>query len=375
MHVVLSLNSGGLENVVFNLAANVDRKTFDVSVCCIDEFGILENKFKKLDINLVLLKRKKGGTDWLLCQKLAKLLKEQKVDILHTHNFAPNLYGAIAGRLSYTPKIIATYHNKRFFEDLNIKRLIVFKMLYYMNHVNVFVSEDAKYLAIKTSKISPNRITVIHNGVDINKFSLEKKKKDLLNELNINDGEFVIGTISRLSKEKNLATLLRLYRNILTRYNKCKLLIIGDGPEKEELIKKAFDLRIISKTIFTGYREDIPELLNIMDLFIMTSLTEGISLTLLEAMSARKAVIATMVGGNKEIITDGHSGILVKIKDIDTIVDKVIDLINDKEKRNIFTFNARRKVIQEFSLEKMVGKYNTLYLSTYKPPGALRPTL
>jgi len=362
LHLLLSLKVGGLENVVYNLVGNLDRTIFNVSVCCIDEFGELEHNLRDLNIYLALLKRKEQGIDWLLSLKLARLLKEKHIDIIHTHNFSPNFYGSIAGRLSGVSKIITTQHNKRFFEEFNKKRLLVFRTLYYLNHKIVFVSKDAKDLAIKTINIPSRKVTVIHNGIDVNRFRPKVKDKALLNEFRIKD-EFIIGTVGRLSKEKNIVTVLKAFKQVLKKKNNIKLLIVGDGSEKATLVKESSRLNIDSQVIFAGYREDIPDLLNIMDIFVMPSLTEGISLTLLEAMATEKPVIVTKVGGNVEIIDDGYSGIFVKPGDIEGIVDKLNDLFSDPLKKRQIAFNARQKVLKDFSLESMVNKYTSLYLS------------
>ena len=363
--MVLSLNPGGLENVVLSLAGHTDKERFNVSVCCLDEFGDLEEKFRELDINLIFFKRKRRGTDWLLPIKLSRLLRREHIDIVHTHNYSPNFYGAIASRLYCDLKTITTQHNKRFFEELNKKRQAAFRALYYLTDRIVFVSEDAKNLAIKKTKISSKKVSVIHNGIDTNKFRPGAKKRTLLNELGIGN-EFVIGSISRLSKEKDLATILKAYKLVLEKRENIKLLIVGDGPEKASLVRDCFDLKVNSSIIFTGYRDDIPDLLNILDLFVMTSITEGISITLLEAMAAKKPVIATEVGGNTEIIEDRHSGFLVKPKDVVSIANKSISLINDPKERARISLNARRQVIEKFSLERMVEKYESLYFSNSK---------
>ena len=362
LHLVLSLNIGGLEHIVYNLTSRLDKTRFNVFICCLDEFGNLKDKFKNLNIDPILLKRKERGVDWLLPIKLARIIKQKQINIIHTHNFSPNFYGSIAGQLSLVPKIITTQHNRRFFERLSFKRLLVFRVLYYLNHKIIFVSENAKDLAIKITKIPSKKLMIIHNGIDTNTFQPKPKKKVLLNELGIND-EFIIGTVSRLSKEKDISTLLKAFKYILEKEKNIKLLIVGEGPEKAALIKEAFRLNINSHVIFAGYREDIPDLLNIIDIFVITSLTEGISLTLLEAMAAQKPVVATRVGGNTEVIENGHSGILVEPKNVEIIANRLIDLIYDSKKRAYIAFNARRRVLKKFSLEKMVDAYTKLYLS------------
>lgn len=363
LHVVLSLNVGGLEKVVLNLAKYLDGELFNLSICCLDEFGGLEQDFREFDVDLVLVKRREIGTGFIILTKLMRLIKDKEIDVIHAHNFSPSFYAAIAGRLCNVSNIVTTYHNRRFFEEISSKRVFAFRALCHLNHETTFVSNDAREIAINTCKIPHNKVSVIHNGIDTNEFRPRQKSRSLLDEFDLRD-KIIIGSVGRLSKEKNILKLLRAYTHVRDKIESIRLLIVGDGPEKADLIEEAKRLDISSHVIFAGYRENIAELLNTMDIFVMTSSTEGISLTLLEAMATQKAVIATRVGGNPEVIRDGHTGILVAPNDLGSLLYNLNLLIQDDDKRKQLGYNAREAIIEKFSIEKMVNKYGNHYFKT-----------
>jgi glycosyltransferase involved in cell wall biosynthesis len=175
------------------------------------------------------------------------------------------------------------------------------------------------------------------------------------------DDEFVVGHIGRIAKEKDQLTLIRAFLRVIKEIEKVKLVIVGDGPRKHHLMDTVSKLHLEDKVIFTGSRSDIPVLLSIFDLFVLSSITEGTSLTLLEAMTAKVPIIATDVGGNSNVISNGFNGFLVPSQDPKALAEKIVYLIRNKNIRLSVIDNGEKVIKDRFSIEKMLGKYKEVY--------------
>jgi glycosyltransferase involved in cell wall biosynthesis len=171
-----------------------------------------------------------------------------------------------------------------------------------------------------------------------------------------------VGIVARLSQEKGHKVLINAFKQVSQKLN-AKLLIIGDGPLKETLMQQVQDLQIQDRVLFLGFRKDIPQLLAMIDLFVLSSFTEGISLTLLEAMASGKPVVATMVGGNPEVVVNRKTGYLVPAGDATSMAEMMISLLGDHQKRQEMGIAGRERVIEYFSMENMNAGYTKLYMT------------
>ena len=360
MHIVLSLNTGGLERVVINLLKGMDQNVYNLYLCCLEEPGILIHEAEKIGVKVLTLNKKKAGIDYKSIFNLAKALKEYKIDIVHTHNPGSHFYGAIAGKIAKVPVIINTKHGRN--PSYSRWNLIQKKLLSYITDKIVAVSEDARKMAIEIEKIPHRKVTTILNCIDIDKYNVKVDKELKRQELGISKDDFVIGIVARLSPEKDHNTLLDAFRHVLDKSGQnVKLVIVGDGILKEELKQKSRILSITDNTIFLGERHDVPELLATFDLFVLPSLTEGISLTLLEAMSAGLPIVATNVGGNPEIVIDNKSGMIVPPQNINSMANAIIRIMSDKDTAKQMGLAGKIRAQERFSIEAMVSQYEQLY--------------
>jgi len=231
----------------------------------------------------------------------------------------------------------------------------------------VVVSNEIRYRLINSIAIPNKKIIVISNSVDTDLFKpnkeLRNKKRE---ELHISDKEILIGTIGRLSAVKNYNTLVYAMSKVLEEVSNVKLIFVGNGPQYHELKKKIEGLNLSSKVFILGQRLDIVELLNAMDIFVLPSFFEGISISILEAMSVGLPVIASNVGGNPELIDDCETGFLFSPNNLDKLVQLSLQCINDPSLRNYLGINARRKALQNHSLEPMINTYAKLYIKCLK---------
>ncbi len=360
IHIVPSLETGGMENGVVNLVNNLDPLLFSFSICCLKKEGSLKGRLKK-DIAVHCLNKQKGISLFTFL-KLTKIIRQEKADIVHTHGWGGGaLYGIISAKLSGTPIIINGEHGT-LFDQTKIRR-IAQKFLSWFIDVIITVSDDLKQDLINKMGINQKKIQTIINGVDTVKFrpdeSLRTQKRI---ELGLKD-EILIGTVGRLVPVKDYQTLIKAAAQIMGEKgrDKISLVLIGDGSCRKELENTAKALNIEDKVHFLGEKDDVPSWLNAMDIFVLSSLDEGLSNTILEAMAVGKAVVATRVGGNSEIIRDKETGLLSPVGDVETLAGILTDLIENPLKIAGLGANARKSTENEFSLQFMVKNYEQVY--------------
>lgn len=354
MHLVLGLKCGGLEKVVIDLADRLNSKGYQNVICCLDEPGELADEAIEKGIKLIKLERPEKGVNLSLFLKLSRLFRKEEIEVLHTHNCAPAIYGAPAAKLAGVSAIINTRHGR--------EKKIVNRFIWNLNDNIIAVSEDAKKEFLKWNHVKEDRVEVIYNGININKYGgKEVIKDDIKMKLNIPSSVVVIGTIGRLSPEKDHHTLLKAFSIIVKSLENVNLVIVGDGILRKDLESYSLELGISEKVIFLGFREDIPDILSIFDLFVLPSETEGVSLTLLEAMAGSKPVVATDVGGNPEVVSNGETGLLVPPRDHERMAKAILHVLKDKELSDSMGGKGLERAVKHFSLDKTADSYGDIY--------------
>jgi sugar transferase (PEP-CTERM/EpsH1 system associated) len=349
LHLVLSLKIGGLEKFVIDLSENYPPGVFPEIVCLeeIGELGKFCEKFNCISLN------KKDGIDLIIIQKICKIVRDKKIQLIHTHNQGPNFYGSISGFLCGVP-VVHTKHGQNNFE--NKKRVILDKISSFFTNKIICVSKDAENLCVDVVKIPKKKLKVILNGIDTDKFRPRKDRKLLFNE-----NDIIIGNVARLAEEKDHHTLLKATK-ILREWNyNIKVVIIGDGILREKLEGIARDYELNNDVVFLGMRNDIDQIVPEFDIFVLSSTSEGTPLTLLEAMSCGLPVIATDVGGNPEVVNDGETGFIIPPSDPTAIALKLKLLINDPGLRQKMGKDGRIRAIEKFSIKKTAREYFDLY--------------
>lgn len=360
MQITHDLAIGGLQQVVVNICRTIDREKFDISVLCLRNLGEFVPEIEKLGIKVLFLPQKETGTDYLSFLKVAKILREEKIDIIHTHNTQPFIDGTIGAIMSGVKTIVHTDH-ARAFPDKR-RYMIAERFLSRFAYRVVGVSEKTSDDLMKYEKISPRKIMTIPNGIDGNRFKIkvdrEKKKK----ELGLTTEGPVIGLASRLTSQKGIPFLLRAMSEILAAIPDAVLIIAGEGRIEDELKKEALDLQIADHVRFIGPRMDMPELLKLFDLYVMPSLWEGLPMVLLEAMAAGCPIVSTNVGGIGTAIQHGINGSLVNSQDSDALAKEIVRVLKDKELRSKYVANGLDIFEKQFSASKMTRQYEKLYL-------------
>ncbi len=359
MHVVYGLKVGGLENVVVNLVNTLDRTRFNPVVCSMSSHRDLTTILKKGHIKTIHLNYNGRHVKYLLPIRLAGLIRREKVKILHTHNLAGFIYGVPAGIIAGVPVIIHTEHGCNFPE----KHLIVFLRKIFSKFIDqiVLVSYNLRKAFFSFEKMDETKMTVIWNGIDEKRFGRKFEKNRLRSQYRYQQDDLLVGIVARLEPIKNHIMLLRGIRRVLQDVPGCRLLVIGDGSERERLVDLSKELDLQKYVRFFGERNDIPELLSIIDLFVLVSLSEGISLTLLEAMATGLPIIATKVGGNPELIRDGINGILIESGDENRLVAAIIEMLKNPVKRRTMGQQGYGLFQKYYTLDTSTKQYEQLY--------------
>ncbi len=365
MHLLHSLETGGLEKGTATLVNNMKPEMFESSICCLAGFGPSLKLIKKEEIKIFDMKTGDSHEPFLFL-RLAKLFKEQRIDILHAKGWPALFDGVLGARIAGIPVVIYSEHGKNIddFYEIKKRRVWTRRLLAPLIDRIVTVSEELKRGLVEVTGLNGKRIVCIHNGVEFPDIYVENEEKR--KELGIGQGDILVGTVGRLDPVKNFDIFIRSAKEILDEFPMVKFLLIGDGPIREDLRLLVSELGLSKNIILSGERNDVAELLKVMDIFVLPSKSEGLSNTILEAMSAGLPVIATNVGGNPELVIDGTTGVLIQPDDVSVLAAAIIDLLRDDEKRKKMGDAGFVKAKKEFSIEKMVRSYEELYLSWYE---------
>lgn len=356
IHVVNSLACGGLEQMALQLVRKLNEAGIPSDIVCLAQKGELAAEAEKCGITVKSLE-KTCGFDFGLILRLAKVCRELGGDIIHTHNFAPLIYGTLAAKLC-GKKCLNTRHGRT--DDKT------YPFIWHLNDYIVPVSEDTRAHLLKHNSISPDKLKVIYNGVDLALYSAGAGKTEIETtraQIGVAPQSFVIATVGRLSPEKDHLTLLKAFKKLRKKKMEGDLLIVGDGPLRAKLEQAAVQHEVADRVKFLGFRDDVVKILRASDVFVLSSYREGLSLSVLEAMACSKPVVATKVGGTPEMIIDGETGYLVPCGFPERIEVAVMKLYINRETARQIGENARRKVEETFNLKKMVEGYRALYES------------
>lgn len=355
-------SGGGPEKTILLSCEKIDKNRFDmICVYLKDEkdtsFNITRRaKEKKLSFYEIIERRR---VDWHAIRKIVNLLKKRQIDILHCHDYKSDILGFFISRVC-SVKLVTTIHGwiRR---DLKEKIYVWLdeKFLRYFDKI-ICVSEVMKKYLLDIG-IAQEELIMIHNAIDAEDFKNDERIQDIRNKLSIPKDVPIIGAIGRLSKEKDLESLLLVIKNITSQIKNIRCLIVGEGSEEENLSLLTEKLGIDRNVFFLGQRDDIKRIYKTIDVLVSTSITEGLSNTILEAQAMEIPVVATDVGGNREIIEDNINGFLYKPKDVDNIARGIITLLLDKNKSSQFTKEGRRKICREFSFDERMRKVEKLY--------------
>lgn len=350
-HVSLGLNTGGLERLLVDFARFHDPEQTEMQFVALRDVG--QPAVEIRECGSVVHELQARGGRFNSIRRLAKLFREIQPDIVHTHNAYPHFHATLAARWAGVPGVVHTRHGQRYGESWRLRW--EFRLASRFADQIVAVSEDAARLSRLQDRIPGDKIHCIWNGIDTARFSYRGPA----------DSPVAI-SVARLSYEKDFPTLLRAVRIALALVPNFKLRIVGDGGERHRLEQLAAELQLGSAVEFLGERRDIPELLSQAGFFVTSSLTEGISLTLLEAAAVGLPILATRVGGNPEIVIDGVTGRLVPSACPERLATGIVELCRLQPMWRDMGQQGRQRVLEHFDARQMIGHYELLYADLMK---------
>ena len=365
-HVIYHLDVGGLENGLINLINHIPPNRYRHAIICQKGYTDFRQRITRNDVEIIAL-NKQEGIDFKLYLNLFKALRQLNPDIVHTRNL-----GTMEAQLfAVAARVKARVHGEhgRDIFDLNgqnRKYNLLRKFISpFINHF-ITVSKDLETWLIQTIGVPPNKITQIYNGVDNNRFHTSLNKHIKLSPLGFFDeNTFVIGSVGRMAAVKDYPTLVHAFIHALksepSARKDLRLLIVGDGISRNECIEIARKANIESLVWFPGERTDIPALMQSMNLFVLPSLGEGISNTILEAMSCGLPVVATHVGGNIELVKEGVTGKLIEPGNQNEMAEAILTYYTNTQLVKDHGNAARQQIEQNFSMDAMVNAYLSVY--------------
>jgi sugar transferase (PEP-CTERM/EpsH1 system associated) len=361
VHLIYRLDFGGLETLLVDCINHMPPERYRHAIVCLTDYTAFADKITRPDVELVAL-HKQPGLGLGIHAKLFKLLRELRPAVLHTYNFACAEY-AVPAWAAGVPVRIHAEHGRDASDPqgLNRKHNFLRRALVPFIDRYVPVSHDLARWLDKVVGIPAAKSELIMNGVDTVRYAPQLPAASLPWAA----GPFVIGTVGRLQDVKDQATLIEAFALLCARRpaarNDLRLAIVGDGPLRERLAQKAQDAGVLELVWFPGARNDIPELMRSFDVFALSSIAEGTPVTLLEAMSCGRPVVATNVGGIPEVVQDGVNGALVPASNPQALAEALGRYVDDRARVAAHGAAAREKIERHYSVAAMVGAYTALY--------------
>lgn len=366
LHIIYKLDTGGLENGLINLINHLPRHQYQHTILSLTTASEFKKRIQNKNVTIICLNKDPGPLH-LYYRKIWKIIRQINPDIVHTRNLSA-IECQIVAAFSKIRYRIHSEHGRDIgdIQGTNRKNIVLRRLMKPFIHHFIALSYDIKKYLMNKIKIPEDQISLIYNGVDTHKFKPMYGGPNLAKHVRSNVSFVSIG---RIQKVKNFPMLISAAKILLDKLkdknikSNFSVHIIGDGPELLHCKNLASHFGVVEFIKFYGHQENISEILNELDVFILPSLVEGISNTILEAKSCGLPVIATDVGGNSEIINlhDEQDGILVPSSNPKVLADAMLQFIENSELINQMGKNARISAINHFSLEAMVNKYHKVY--------------
>ncbi len=353
---------GGLEKKLFEFVSLIDRRRFDVSICCLKEGGYFREPFKQLGVPFYD-KLMRGRFDIFAYNKLSRIIRGERVDIIYSFAHANTvLLSHLAMRRRLVSAWIVSLHATGSPAGGRLIDPITKRLLGGVSRFIAVAHEHKKYL-VEVEGLPGNKIDVIHNGVNVQKYRPGPSNPSLEKELDIVEGDRVVTTIASLNRRKRHDLLLQAAATVVKRHPRARFLLVGGGPERDRLQQTAQDLGVAQRVTFAGIRDDVDDILRASELFVLSSMrgTETFPNVLLEAMASGLPVVSTDVGSVRELVSDGESALVVPPEDPDRLARAIDDLLSNAEKSRSFGATGRRIVEERFTIEQMCEKREGLF--------------
>ena len=373
LHVITHLPIGGAQDNTLYTVELLNKDKYDISLSC-NLNGELVSRAKKVKhlklYDVPNLRREVSIiNDIRAFLYLYKLIKKENFNIIHTHSSKAGFLGRIAAMLNKTPIVIHTIHGFAFHDYMNSFKKNIFiyleKLSAKWTHGLVTVSNLNKKKVVDLGIAPIEKLKNIYSGIDLTLF-INEKNDQFRKELNLDSNHLLLGSVGRLSNQKDPITMIEAFCIVIKRFPNAHLTLVGEGELRDEILIKIDQLQLNGRVHLTGNKNDPWKIYHSLDLFIMSSIYEGLGRSITEALSCGVPVVCTSVEGVPEIVRDNETGILVPPKDPGALATGIINSLNDMDNAKRMAEEGRKFVNENFDVNKMVDDIDSLYDTFYK---------
>ena len=368
LHVITHLPIGGAQDNTLYTVELLNKDKYDISLSC-NLNGDLVSRAKKVKhlklYDVPNLRREVSIiNDIRAFLYLYKLIKKENFTIIHTHSSKAGFLGRIAAMFNKTPIVIHTIHGFAFHDYMNSFKKNIFiyleKLSAKWTHGLVTVSNLNKKKVVDLGIAPIEKLKNIYSGIDLTLF-INEKNDQFRKELNLDSNHLLLGSVGRLSNQKDPITMIEAFCIVIKRFPNAHLTLVGDGELRDEILIKIDQLQLNGRVHLTGNKNDPWKIYHSLDLFIMSSIYEGLGRSITEALSCGVPVVCTSVEGVPEIVRDNETGILVPPKDPGALATGIINSLNDMDNAKRMAEEGRKFVNKNFDVNKMVDDIDALY--------------
>lgn len=359
-HVLHTMHVGGAEM----LAAEYARRScqeFRVLFACLDDLGELGARLRDEGFVVEVIGRR-PGFDLGCARRLAKLFAKHDVDVVHAHQYGPFFYSSLSRLFRHGTPILFQEHGRDYPDYPRPKRKWANRVLLRPRDRVVAVGQCVRQALVENEGLDANRVEVVYNGVDLRRYELAKNERaSVREELGLASDQTLIIQVARLNRLKDHGTALRAMARLVERQPRAKLVLVGDGEERPAIERLIDSLQLVPFVTLMGSRNDVPRLLQGADIFLLSSITEGIPLTLIEAMATGLPILATAVGGNPEVVVDGATGFLVPAGNDAEMADRLERLVRSPDRAREWGIAGSHRSAERFGDTQMHAAYRSIY--------------
>jgi glycosyltransferase involved in cell wall biosynthesis len=359
LHIVEDLKVGGLEKVLASIVLSLDPSKYDVQVWCLARGGEIAQVLIEKGMSVRILQMKSYYNP-LNIVRLSLAMKRERFQLVHTHGYFAGTFGRIAAVLARVPVLIAHVHSTYY--HYSKRNLLIEKFLSYFTDRIVCVSQAVERFVTVNERICKEKTCLIYNAVDFPDPIDGAHRKKIRASLGADAEAIIIAIVASLTANKGHGFLISAFQQIFSTHPLTRLLIVGDGPLRDQLETATRQLMIDQAVVFTGIRKDVFDLLQLSDIFVLpTQIREGLGVALIEAMAVGLPVIGTGIGGIPEVIEDGENGFLVSPGSSEQLAEALKKLVNDQALRTVMGHRGRKIYEEKFTLPRMIRQIETLY--------------
>lgn len=360
LFLLQTLRTGGSERLVLDLCRYLDPDKFNCFVAAFVD-GALREKFEEMGVPATLIPIRSAKKDGLRTMRaISGIIVRDNIHVVNAHHFTPFFYSFYGAR-RHGCKLFYTIHSRAEVTTINMFWSLLSGVMIRLSDAAIGISRDVEDAIKYRFGIRADKVLNLTNAVDYRQFMGAGDRRAKRREIGLADSDIVIGCVGNLRKDKNYPNLIKAFKIIHARTPGAKLIIVGEGKRQDELEKLIHDLGLGHSALLLGSRNDVPEIMKAMDIYCLCSFSEGLPLSLLEAMSAGLPVVGTDVRGIHDVVEHGKTGLLVPSDDPERLSEALLRMISDRELARDLSLKGREYVINEHGFDRWIARYESLF--------------